>query len=583
MNDKNDYKSKLNHTTSHLLAAAILKLYPNTKLAIGPSIEDGFYYDFDFEQPLVEEDLTKIEKLMQELAKQDYEMVEVSKDEYDLSNQPYKQELFNEFSKKKRKITFYALKNTKTNETLFVDLCAGGHVHSTKEIKHFKLLSLAGAYWRGDSKNKMLTRVYGTSWPTKNELMQYLEILKERKERDHRKIGKELNIFTLNPLCGQGFPIWLEDGMKIHNAIRDYVLKLDKLYGFREVLTPHFGEKKLYEISGHWAHYKDTMFKPIKMDNEQLIGRPMTCPHHIMLFNMTRRSYRDLPMRYSEQSRLYRYEKSGALTGLERVRGMDLTEGHIFVRPDQIKDEFKHLYKMILQALKDFNIEVDHISLSLRDPKNKKKFFDNDEMWNKAEDDLREVLQELNVEYKEFEGEAAFYGPKVDIQIKTALGRIITMSTLQLDFLLPNRFEMQYVDENQNLVTPVLIHRGLIGTYERFVAILLEQTKGVLPFWLSPKQVVIVPISDDQMDYAREVYELLLLNDFNVELDARNERMQKKIREAQMSKAKYVAILGQNEKEQKTVSLRAYGSQETTTYSQEELLNHLTKLKRELK
>ncbi|QJR44349.1 threonine--tRNA ligase [Mycoplasma miroungirhinis] len=579
----NDYKTKLNHSTSHLLAAAVLKLYPDTKLGIGPAIEDGFYYDFEFSQPLLEENLNDIEKEMKKLAKGNWKMVQVSETEYDLTSQPYKKILYDEFKLQGKEVTFYSLQNPDNGQVLFTDLCAGNHIDNVKEIKHFKILSLAGAYWKGDSKNKMLTRIYGTSWQTKEELDNYLQILQERKERDHRKIGKELNIFTFNQLAGQGFPIWLEDGMKIHNSIRDYVTKLDKLYGFKEVLTPHFGEKKLYEISGHWAHYQETMFKPIEMDNEQLIGRPMTCPHHIMLFNMTRRSYRDLPIRYSEQSRLYRYEKSGALTGLERVRSMDLTEGHIFVRPDQIKDEFKHLYKMILEALGDFNIEIDHISLSLRDTENKEKFFDDDEIWNKAENDLRDLLKELNVEYKEFVGEAAFYGPKIDIQIKTSIGRIITMSTLQLDFLLPAKFEMKFIDQNEQVVTPVLIHRGLIGTYERFVAILLEQTKGVLPFWLSPKQLVIVPISEKHYEYGQELYSFFLKNDINVEFDSRNERMNKKIREAQIQKAKYVAIIGDKEVEEKTISLRAYGQENTQVFTQEELLNKFILLKRELK
>ncbi|MBU4691122.1 threonine--tRNA ligase [Mycoplasma zalophi] len=579
----NDYKTKLNHTTSHLLAAAVLKLYPDTKLGIGPAIEDGFYYDFEFSQPLLEENLKDIEKEMKKLAKGNWKMVQVSEEDYDLNSQPYKKILYDEFKAQNKEVTFYSLQNPDNGQVLFTDLCAGNHVDNVKEIKHFKILSLAGAYWKGDSKNKMLTRIYGTSWQTKEELDNYLQILIERKERDHRKIGKELNIFTFNQLTGQGFPIWLEDGMKIHNSIRDYVTKLDKLYGFKEVLTPHFGEKKLYEISGHWAHYQDTMFKPIEMDNEQLIGRPMTCPHHIMLFNMTRRSYRDLPIRYSEQSRLYRYERSGALTGLERVRSMDLTEGHVFVRPDQIKEEFKHLYKMILEALNDFNIEIDHISLSLRDPKNTEKFFDNDEMWNKAENDLRDLLQDLKVEYKEFIGEAAFYGPKIDIQIKTSIGRIITMSTLQLDFLLPTKFDMKFVDQNEQLVTPVLIHRGLIGTYERFVAILLEQTKGALPFWLSPKQLVIVPISDKHYEYSQELYSFFLKNDINVEFDSRNERMNKKIREAQIQKAKYVAIIGDKETEEQTISLRAYGQDSTEVFTKEELLNKFITLKRELK
>ncbi|MGC7184426.1 threonine--tRNA ligase [Metamycoplasma hominis] len=574
---------KLNHSASHLLAAAILKLYPNAKLAIGPAIEEGFYYDFEFENPILESDLPNIEKVMKELAKEGYEMRKVGIEQYSFENQPYKKELYEEFKKEGKEITFFQYWNPKTKEILFTDLCAGGHIENSREIKYFKLLGIAGAYWRGDSKNKMLTRIYGTCWETKDELAKYLDILRERKERDHRKIGRNLNLFTFNQLGGQGFPFWLEDGMKIHNAIRDYVLKLDKKFGFREVLTPHFGEKKLYEISGHWAHYQDTMFAPIKMDNETLVARPMTCPHHIILFNSTRRSYKDLPIRYSEQSRLYRYEASGALSGLERVRGMDLTEGHIFVRPDQIKSEFKHLYKMILQALKDFNIEIDHISLSLRDPQDTQKFFQNDEMWNKAENDLREVLGELNIKYKEFIGEAAFYGPKVDFQVKTALNRIITMSTLQLDFLLPSRFEMKFVDSNEQFVTPVLIHRGLIGTYERFIATLLEQTKGVLPFWLSPRQITIIPINDELNEKAQDLYNEFLDEDFNVNIDIRPERINKKIRDAQILKTKFIVVIGKKEIETNTLSVREYGKDDSKTYSKEEFVNYLKQLKKNLK
>ncbi|QKX37041.1 threonine--tRNA ligase [Metamycoplasma hominis] len=574
---------KLNHSASHLLAAAILKLYPNAKLAIGPAIEEGFYYDFEFENPILESDLPNIEKVMKELAKEGYEMRKVGIEQYSFENQPYKKELYEEFKKEGKEITFFQYWNPKTKEILFTDLCAGGHIENSREIKYFKLLGIAGAYWRGDSKNKMLTRIYGTCWETKDELAKYLDILRERKERDHRKIGRDLNLFTFNQLGGQGFPFWLEDGMKIHNAIRDYVLKLDKKFGFREVLTPHFGEKKLYEISGHWAHYQDTMFAPIKMDNETLVARPMTCPHHIILFNSTRRSYKDLPIRYSEQSRLYRYEASGALSGLERVRGMDLTEGHIFVRPDQIRSEFKHLYKMILQALKDFNIEIDHISLSLRDPQDTQKFFQNDEMWNKAENDLREVLDELNIKYKEFIGEAAFYGPKVDFQVKTALNRIITMSTLQLDFLLPSRFEMKFVDSNEQFVTPVLIHRGLIGTYERFIATLLEQTKGVLPFWLSPRQITIIPINDELNEKAQDLYNEFLDEDFNVNIDIRPERINKKIRDAQILKTKFIVVIGKKEIETNTLSVREYGKDDSKTYSKEEFVNYLKQLKKNLK
>ncbi|MCY2903044.1 threonine--tRNA ligase [Mycoplasmopsis arginini] len=575
--------NKLNHSTSHLLAAAILKLYPNTKLAIGPAIEEGFYYDFEFESPILESDLPRIEKLMKKMAEHGYETKKVGQEFFSFENQPYKKELYDEFSSEGKEITFFQFIHPKTNEILFTDLCAGGHVENTKEIKHFKLLSTAGAYWRGDSNNKMLTRIYGTSWETKDELDQYLQILQERKERDHRKIGKDLNLFMFSQLSGQGFPIWLEDGMKVHNAIENYVLKLDRKFGFTEVLTPHFGEKKLYEISGHWAHYQDTMFKPILMDNETLVARPMTCPHHIILFNSTRRSYRDLPIRYSEQSRLYRYEKSGALSGLERVRAMDLTEGHVFVRPDQIKQEFKHLYKMILTALKDFNIEIDHISLSLRDPNDNEKFFKDDEMWNKAENDLREVLKELNIEYKEFIGEAAFYGPKVDFQVRTVLNRIITMSTLQLDFLLPQRFDMKFVNDNEEFERPVLIHRGLIGTYERFIATLLEQTKGVLPYWLSPRQVTIMPITSELNDYCQKLYEEFLDLDINVNVDLRNERINKKIREAQIQKTKFIIVIGKQEVENNLLAVREYGSDQTTTYSKEEFLQKLFTLKRELK
>ncbi|PWC08752.1 threonine--tRNA ligase [Mycoplasmopsis arginini] len=575
--------NKLNHSTSHLLAAAILKLYPNTKLAIGPAIEEGFYYDFEFESSILESDLPRIEKLMKKMAEQGYETKKVGQEFFSFENQPYKKELYDEFSSEGKEITFFQFIHPKTNEILFTDLCAGGHVENTKEIKHFKLLSTAGAYWRGDSNNKMLTRIYGTSWETKDELDQYLQILQERKERDHRKIGKDLNLFMFSQLSGQGFPIWLEDGIKVHNAIENYVLKLDRKFGFTEVLTPHFGEKKLYEISGHWAHYQDTMFKPILMDNETLVARPMTCPHHIILFNSTRRSYRDLPIRYSEQSRLYRYEKSGALSGLERVRAMDLTEGHVFVRPDQIKQEFKHLYKMILTALKDFNIEIDHISLSLRDPNDNEKFFKDDEMWNKAENDLREVLKELNIEYKEFIGEAAFYGPKVDFQVRTVLNRIITMSTLQLDFLLPQRFDMKFVNDNEEFERPVLIHRGLIGTYERFIATLLEQTKGVLPYWLSPRQVTIMPITSELNNYCQKLYEEFLDLDINVNVDLRNERINKKIREAQIQKTKFIIVIGKQEVENNLLAVREYGSDQTTTYSKEEFLQKLFTLKRELK
>ncbi|WP_426461594.1 threonine--tRNA ligase [Mycoplasma hafezii] len=570
----------LNHTTSHLLAAAVLRLYPDTKLGFGPATEEGFYYDFEFANPLTDSELPKIEKEMKRLASRNLEMKEVSIDEYDFTDKPYKKELYDELVAKGEKVTFYALVDPLNHEVVFVDLCAGGHVESTKHIKNFKLLSLAGAYWRGNSDNIQLTRIYGTSWDTKEELEQYLEILKDRKERDHRKIGKELKLFTFNKLGGQGLPFWLEDGMYIHNEIRKLVLQMDRKYGFTEVLTPHFGEEELYRISGHLAHYKDDMFRPIVVENERLIPRPMTCPHHIICYNTEKRSYRDLPIRYSEQSQLYRYEKSGALTGLERVRGMLLTEGHLFVRKDQIAEEFKSMYSLIKETLEIFNIEISYISLSLRDPENKDKYYEDDKMWNEAEDQLRQVLNELGVEYEEKVGEAAFYGPKMDIQIFTALGHEITVSTLQLDFLLPERFNLTFTNKNGEDERPVMIHRGLIGTYERFVAILIEQTKGVLPFWLAPKQVTVIPATNnaDDIAYAKEVNEKLFVAGLRSKIDDRDERLAKKVREAQMSKSKFQVIVGEKERQDNLVSYREYGKQETTTLTLDEFLVKLLKL-----
>ncbi|QZE12215.1 threonine--tRNA ligase [Mycoplasma sp. Ms02] len=566
----------LNHTTSHLLGAAVEKLYPNVKLGFGPATKEGFYYDFEFESPLSDQELNKIEKMMKKLASRNLVMEQVSINEYNFDNKPYKKELYDELVAKGADITFYALVDPLSKEKIFIDLCAGGHVHDTKNIKNFKLLSLAGAYWRGDSNNIQLTRIYGTSWDTKDELDSYLAILQDRKERDHRKIGKQMELFAFNQLSGQGFPIWLEDGMYIHNEIKKLILKKDRKYGFTEVLTPHFGEQKLYETSGHLAHYKDDMFKPIVVENERLIPRPMTCPHHIICYNMKKRSYRDLPIRYSEQSQLYRYEKSGALTGLERVRGMLLTEGHLFLRKDQIKEEFKLMYQLIKETLDIFKIQISYVSLSLRDKEDKEKYYDNDQMWDSAEQQLREVLDELGVEYEEKIGEAAFYGPKMDIQIFTALGHEVTVSTLQLDFLLPERFEITFTNKDNEEERPVMLHRGLIGTYERFVATLLEQTKGNLPFWLAPKQVVIIPVNDkENADYANEVYNYLFDLDFRVKVDSREERIGKKMREAQMSKSKYQLILGDEEQNNKTVSYREYGQQETHTVTLDEFANML--------
>lgn len=574
------FNKELNHTASHLLASAILKLYPDTKLGFGPATKEGFYYDFQFSEQLSEKDLLKIEKLIKKLASSGYKMIKDDNPQYDFSDKPYKAELYKQIVESGQEATFYSLVNPADGSKLFTDLCSGGHLESTKDIKHLKLTSLAGAYWRGDSNNIQLTRIYGTAWETQVELEEFLTILKERKERDHRKLGKELNIFTFSPYSGQGLPIWLEDGMRIRNAIREKVLYWDRKYGFNEVLTPHFGEKELYVTSGHWEHYREDMFNPLKVEHEELILRPMTCPHHIILFERKKRSYRELPIRYSEQSRLYRHEKSGALTGLERVRCMDLTEGHVFARFDQIKKEFKHQYNLIKEALDTFDIKVDYVSFSKRDPSNKEKFFDDDQLWKEAELALEDVFQELGIEYKEMIGEAAFYGPKIDFQIKTVLNHEITMSTLQLDFLLPMKFNIEYIDKDGKPARPVLIHRGLIGTYERFISILLEQTKGVLPFWLAPRQITVIPINLNlHLDYARTLHEELFALGFHSSLDDREERINKKIRESQIKKTKFQVVIGDEEINNHTVTFRQYGQENSEIISREGFINMLQKLK----
>ncbi len=565
---------KLNHSTAHLLAAAILKLYPNTKLSIDQTIKEGFYYDFQFENPLHDLDLPKIEKMMKKIISTGTKIKMVNP--IDLSNQPYKIKLKNKFKKEGKQISYYGMINPLNNEFIFTDLCVGGHLDSISKIKNFKLLSLAGAYWEGDSSNIQLTRIYGTSWETKKELDSYLSILKDRKERDHRKIGKEMNIFTFNLLSGQGFPIWLEEGTKIKNKIQNYIKKIERKYKFIEVQTPILGEKKLYEISGHLKHYKENMFKNIVADNEKLFLRPMTCPHHVIVFKNKRRSYKELPIRLSEHAKLYRYEKSGSLTGLERVRSMELTDAHIFARHDQIKEEFKNSYNIIKEVLNKFNIEIFYISLSLRGNKNKNKYYKNNKMWINAENQLRNVLNELKIEYKEVEDEAAFYGPKVDIQVKTSLGHEITLSTIQLDFLLSEKFNVSYIDEKENKIRPIVIHRGLIGTYERFISILLEQTKGDLPFWVSPRQVTIIPISNKHhLNYSRKIEETLFKKGLNVYLDNRNERLSKKIRDAQISKTKFQIVLGDEEIKNKTLNVRAYNSKKQKIQNIEEFLNSI--------
>lgn len=559
----------LNHSAAHLMAAAIKRLYPDAKFGVGPSIEDGFYYDFDTEEKVTDADLAKIEKTMSKLASvaSEFTRQEVSKSEAEaqLATDPYKLELLADIDDSEV-ITLYSQGD-------FIDLCTGPHLGKSSEIKHFKLLSVAGAYWRGDSNNKMLTRIYGYAAFTKDALAEHLQILEERKERDHKKLGRELELFTLDPLTGQGCPIWLPNGATIRKQISRYITDLEEDYGYEHVYTPVMGSSDLYKTSGHWDHYKDDMFTPMEMENEELVLRPMSCPHHMMVYKTKIRSYRDLPIRYAEEVIQHRFEASGALTGLERVRAMTLTDAHIFARPDQIKSEFANAIKMVHQVIEDFDIDVSYYSLSLRDPEDKKKYHGDDAVWELAEAMLTEVLDENNIDYIRMPGEAAFYGPKLDVQIKTALGHDQTLSTIQLDFLLPERFELTYVGESGEKERPVVIHRGLASTYERLLAYLIERYKGAFPLWLAPTQVTAIPVNNNfHLDYATEVRDLLKKHRVRVNLDDRSEKLGYKIRESQTKKIPIQIVLGDKEVESRTITVRRYGSEETETVTLDEFV-----------
>ena len=571
-NDRPEAWEIINHSAAHLMAAAVKRLYPDAKFGVGPAIEDGFYYDIDTEAKITEADLAAIEKMMHKISSEALPIVrhELSREEAKalFANDEYKLELIDAIPANEV-ITTYS-------EGDFTDLCSGVHVANTKDIKFFKLLNVAGAYWRGDSDNKMLTRIYGAAANTKDQLAEHLRILEERKERDHKKIGRELELFTFSPLVGQGLPIWLPNGMKVRQQIERYIIDLEEEYGYQHVATPVLGSVDLYRTSGHWSHYKEDMFVPMEMDNEELVLRPMSCPHHMMVYKTKLRSYRDLPIRYAEQVIQHRFEASGALTGLERVRAMTLTDSHLFVRPDQIKEEFSRCLELIHRVIKDFGVEINYYRLSLRDPQNKEKYFDDDQMWETAESMLRETLVENNIPFIEAEGEAAFYGPKLDIQIKTALGHDITMSTIQLDFLLPERFDLTYVSETGEKVRPVVMHRGLIGTYERFMAYLIETYKGAFPLWLAPTQVTVIPVNNQyHLEYAQEVAKELRKYKVRFELDDREEKMGYKIRESQTKKVPMSIVLGDKEVANKEVTFRRFGEQKTTTLPLKEFIHFL--------
>ncbi|HDK3353324.1 TPA: threonine--tRNA ligase [Staphylococcus aureus] len=563
----------LRHSTAHLMAHAIKRLYGNVKFGVGPVIEGGFYYDFDIDQNISSDDFEQIEKTMKQIVNENMKIERkvVSRDEAKelFSNDEYKLELIDAIPEDKN-VTLYSQGD-------FTDLCRGVHVPSTAKIKEFKLLSTAGAYWRGDSNNKMLQRIYGTAFFDKKELKAHLQMLEERKERDHRKIGKELELFTNSQLVGAGLPLWLPNGATIRREIECYIVDKEVSMGYDHVYTPVLANVDLYKTSGHWDHYQEDMFPPMQLDEtESMVLRPMNCPHHMMIYANKPHSYRELPIRIAELGTMHRYEASGAVSGLQRVRGMTLNDSHIFVRPDQIKEEFKRVVNMIIDVYKDFGFEDYSFRLSYRDPEDKEKYFDDDDMWNKAENMLKEAADELGLSYEEAIGEAAFYGPKLDVQVKTAMGKEETLSTAQLDFLLPERFDLTYIGQDGEHHRPVVIHRGVVSTMERFVAFLTEETKGAFPTWLAPKQVQIIPVNVDlHYDYARQLQDELKSQGVRVSIDDRNEKMGYKIREAQMQKIPYQIVVGDKEVENNQVNVRQYGSQDQETVEKDEFIWNL--------
>lgn len=564
----------LRHSTAHLLAQAVKRLYKDVKLGIGPVIESGFYYDIDSPEPITADDLANIEKEMKKIINENLEIVreDVSRAEAEKRfreiDDEYKLELL-EAIPEGEQVSIYT-------QGEFFDLCRGVHVPSTGKLKEFKLLSIAGAYWRGNSDNKMLQRIYGTAFFKKEDLAEHLRLLEEAKERDHRKIGKELDLFMNSQLVGQGLPLWLPKGATIRRVIERYIVDKEERLGYNHVYTPVLGSVDLYKTSGHWAHYQEDMFPVMDMDNEQLVLRPMNCPHHMMIFKNGIHSYRDLPLRIAELGTMHRYEMSGALSGLQRVRGMTLNDAHIFVRPDQIKEEFQRVVRLILEVYKDFDLKDYSFRLSYRDPQDTEKYFDDDEMWERAQSMLKEAMDDLGLDYFEAEGEAAFYGPKLDVQVKTALGKEETLSTVQLDFLLPERFDLNYIGQDGKQHRPVVIHRGVVSTMERFVAFLIEEYKGAFPTWLAPVQVEIIPVSNEvHFDYASKVRDELVAAGFRVEIDDREEKLGYKIREAQVQKIPYMLVLGDKELESGAVNVRKYGEQSSESVSFDEFLGRL--------
>lgn len=566
-----DGKKAYWHTTSHIMAQAVQRLFPNVKFAIGPSINDGFYYDFDVEKPFTDEDKAKIEEEMKKIIKEDIKIERFSLSKKEalelMKEQPYKQELINELPEGEE-ISFY-------KQGDFTDLCAGPHLMSTGKVKSIKILSSSGAYWRGDEHNKMLQRIYAISFPKASMMEEHMAKLEDAKNRDHRKIGKELELFMTHELVGSALPMYLPNGATVRRILERYIQDKEIAMGYKHVYTPSMANVALYKTSGHWDHYKEDMFPVMKMDNEEMVLRPMNCPHHMLIYKNKMHSYRDLPIRIGELAHDFRYENSGAVCGLERVREMCQNDAHLFVRPDQIKEEFGKVVQLILSVYKDFGFKDYSFRLSLRDKNNKEKYFDDDDMWETAESQLREILTKLNLNFYEAEGEAAFYGPKLDVQIKTAVGHDVTISTCQLDFLLPQKFKLEYIGKDGEAHRPVVIHRAILGTFDRFLAFLIEETKGAFPLWLAPVQVKVLPISEKHVEYANKIYEEMFKLGIRVEVDADNEKIGYRIRKAQLEKVPYMLVVGDKEQETNMVAVRSREDGDIGTKTIEEFIKEV--------
>ena len=551
----------LNHSCAHLMAQAIKQLYPKALFWVGPVIEEGFYYDVDLGGiSLTEEDLANIEKEMKKLAKDGKRIYreEISKEEAleKFKDDPYKIDLISRMDEDNTVISCYTQGD-------FTDLCRGPHVESTKLLKNFKLLKVSGAYWKGDANNTMLQRIYGVCFDTPERLEEHLKILEEAKERDHRKLGKDLGIYMMSDLVGRGLPMYLPNGFILWNLLENYIRDKEIKRGYLHVQTPPLGNVNLYKTSGHLEHYKDAMFPIMQVEDEEYVLRPMNCPHHMVMYANDIHSYRDLPLRIAEIARDSRYETSGSLKGIERVRTFCQNDSHIFCTPEQIESEFKNVVDLILEVYKELGIKEYKFELSLRDPNDKVKYHQDDEMWNTAEDALRKILNDIGLEYEEKIGEAAFYGPKLDVQVKPAVGNEFTLSTCQIDFCLPMKFDLKYVDKDGSKKTPVVLHRAIFGSIDRTIAFYLEETKGNLPLWLAPLQVEILPVNNEyHLEYAKEINDRLNELGIRAKLNASEEKLSYRMREEQIKKVPIMLVLGDNEKNDKTVTLRLHGTEQ---------------------